>query len=114
MQDILFSFFNAFWLFIWFNTEAFLEYIKYLPKIRDLFKIKEFKEYQLKAGVLTYPTYLQVYYNNFLTRLISCPYCLLFWINLSTIGLLMNVYFFFVNYVISVVIYYILRKITNE
>ena len=114
MIDIIFTFYNVFWLFIWFNTEAFIEYFKYIPKIRNLLKIKEFKDYQFKNGNLTYPVYLQVYYNNFFTRLISCPYCLLFWVNLTTIMILDNKYFFFVNYVISIVIYYILLLIIKK
>lgn len=108
MIDIIFSFYNVFWLFIWFNTEAFIEYMSYIPKIRNLLKVKEFKKHQSEGGILTYPVYLQAYHNNFLNRLISCPYCLLFWINLTTFSLLINKYFFFVNYVISVVIYYIM------
>lgn len=108
MTDIIFSFYNAFWLFIWFNTEAFIEYCKYIPKIKDLLKLKEFKDYQFKGGILNYPIYLQVNYNNFFTRLISCPYCLLFWINSTTFLMLNNKYFFFVNYIISIVIYNIL------
>lgn len=111
MTDIIFTFYNVFWLFIWFNTEAFIEYCKYIPKVRDYLKIKEFKDHQFKGGILNYPVYLQVYHNNFFTRLISCPYCLLFWINLTTFMILYNKYFFFVNYVVSVVMYYIVLVI---
>lgn len=113
MTDIIFTFYNVFWLFIWFNTEAFIEYGKYMPKIKDLLRIEEFKNYQFKGGILNYPTYLQVNYNNFFTRLISCPYCLLFWINLTTFLMLNNKYFFFVNYIISTVIYIALVKLTK-
>jgi hypothetical protein len=114
MQDILFSFFNAFWLFIWFNTEAFIEYFKYIPKLNDILKIKEYHKYQFTGGNLSYPVFLQVNYNNFFTRLISCVYCLLFWINTISLIYISNYLIFFVNYIFSIVIYYILLIIIKN
>jgi len=106
MADIYISFFNVFCLFIWFKTEAFIEYCKYIPILNKYLKIEEYRKYQFSGGNLEYPIYLQVNYNNFFTRLISCVYCLLFWVNLLTILILDNFIIFFVNYVVSLVIYY--------
>lgn len=107
MIDIYYCFLNVFCLFIWFHTEAFIEYIRYIPPLSKLLKVKEYIEFQKTKDYLNYPLYLSVYYNNFFTKLISCPYCLLFWINILSLLLLDNKIFIFVNYVISLVIYII-------
>jgi hypothetical protein len=105
MVDLYFCFFNVFCLFIWFNTEAFIEYIKYIPFLNKLLKVKQYIEYQKSSNSLNYPLYLAVYYNNFFTKLVSCPYCLLFWVNLLSLLLLNNIMFIFINYVVSLVLY---------
>jgi hypothetical protein len=114
MEDILFSFYNVFWLFIWFNTEAFIEYFKYIPFLNNSFKIKNYYKYQSTGGNLTYPVFLQVNYNNFGTRLISCPYCLLFWINLSSLFFIDNLISFFINYIISMILYCVMMIIIKK
>jgi hypothetical protein len=114
MKDLYFSFFNVFCLFIWFNTEAFIEYFKYIPIINKLLKIKEYYKYQLTGGNLNYPVFLQVNYNNFFTRLISCVYCLLFWINTISLIYINNYLIFFGNYILSIIIYYILLLIIKK
>ena len=108
MKDLYYCFFNVFLLFVWFNTEAFIEYMRYIPYINELLKIKQYIEYQKKNNCLNYPLYLVVYYNNFFTKLISCPYCLLFWVNISSSYLLSDNIFIFVNYIISLILYSIL------
>jgi hypothetical protein len=35
----------------------------------------------------SYPEYLQAKYNNFFTRLISCPFCLGFWVALIIVSM---------------------------
>jgi hypothetical protein len=114
MSDLYLCFFNVFCLFIWFKTEAFIEYSKYIPFLNKTFKIKEYYNYQFNGGNLSYPLFLQVNNNNFFTRLISCPYCLNFWVNLVTLPLLSNIVIFFVNYVLSIIIYSILLKLIKN
>lgn len=114
MEDLYFSFFNVFCLFIWFNTEAFIEYIRYIPYINNFLKVKQYIAYQKNDDSLNYPLYLTVYYNNFFTKLISCPYCLLFWVNLLSLGLLNNIMFIFVNYVISLILYSVVILIVKK
>lgn len=61
-------------LIIWFQTEAIVEYGKLLmPKL--------FSGYN-NMTYSSYPEYLQAEHNNFFTRLISCPFCLGFWVAL--------------------------------
>jgi hypothetical protein len=114
MHDLLYSFFNVFCLFVWFNTEAFIEYCKYIPFLKKSLKIQDYYEYQRKGGNLKYPIYLQVNYNNFFNRMISCIYCLLFWINMGTLLFINDYIIFFVNYVFSLVIYYIMLIIIKK
>lgn len=114
MADLYLCFFNVFGLFIWFKTEAFIEYFKYIPILNKFLKIKEYYNYQFNGGELSYPLFLQTNNNNFFTRLISCPYCLNFWLNLVTLSILNNKLIFFVNYILSIVIYSILLKLIKN
>jgi len=108
MDDLFFSFFNVFCLFIWFQTQAIIEYFKYIPILNSLFKIQNYYKYLKSGGNLKYPIYLQVEYDNFFTRLISCPYCLLFWINCFNLIFIKFFIYFFINYILSIMIYSIL------
>jgi hypothetical protein len=66
-------------LLIWFNTEAFVEYAKliHLPYV----KVKEYLIAKEKDCTISYHTFLLVNYNNFFTRLITCPICTSFWLS---------------------------------
>ena len=67
-------------LIIWFNTEAFVEYVTLfrLPVV----KVKEYIVAKDKDCTLTYHTFLLFNYNNFFTRLITCPICTSFWLTI--------------------------------
>ncbi len=80
----------AYSLLAWFNKDAFIEYSQ-LFKLSKLFKIDEFKQVTENDPTMSYPIFLASYYNNFFTRLVSCPICLSFWLSalysLSLLGL---------------------------
>jgi len=60
-------------IFIWIDTDAAPEYAS---KLRiPLPRLKDFWEYK-KSQAIFYPDYLAFYSNSFITRLLSCPYCL--------------------------------------
>ena len=65
--------------FVWFHTNAFVEYMRLL-QLDSLCFIHEFNQVSADDSVLTYPDFLVANYNSFFTRLISCPKCSLFWI----------------------------------
>jgi hypothetical protein len=65
-------------LVIWFNTDAFVEYMQLLRI--NFFKIKQYIEAKQKDCTLTYHNYLLYKHNNFFTRLITCPICLTVWL----------------------------------
>tara|TARA_Y100000004_G_C8896450_1_gene404367 strand:+ start:537 stop:911 length:375 start_codon:yes stop_codon:yes gene_type:complete len=76
---ILLCFVSAFFLFIWFETEAVLEYAK-LFRLDSLFFTKEYEEAKKTIEDLTYPSYLEIYQKNFINKILSCVYCLCTWV----------------------------------
>ena len=68
-------------LIVWFKTHAFIEYTSLL-KLKKLFKIDKYEE-EFNMGLYTdYPSFLALNYDNFFVRLITCVYCLSFWLSL--------------------------------
>ena len=76
-------------LIIWFNTDAFVEYSRllHIPVV----KVKEFSVAYEKDCTLSYHTFLLMNYNNFFTRLITCPICTSFWLSIIT-GIFVNLH----------------------
>lgn len=69
-------------LIIWFDTSAFVEYVKLL-KIDWLFGVEDYERERNKNGpLLEYYEWLDLKYSNFMTKLISCPICVAFWLTL--------------------------------
>jgi hypothetical protein len=102
---------SAFGLIIWFRTEAVKEYFE-LFNMTHLFKLNEFIDYKKNINSsVDYPDFLLSKYNNFLTRLLSCPFCLNFWFNLILCSIL-GIYYFPITYILSLTIYFILNKIS--
>ena len=101
----------VFILIIWFNTEAFVEY-SHLLKIK-WFKVKDYLIAKETDFTLTYHSYLLQKHNNFFTRLITCPFCLNFWLIL--IGKFIFGYSFIeipTIYVTSLITYFIFNKLS--
>lgn len=69
-------------LIIWFSTDAFLEYTRLLRL--PFFKVKEYTIAKERDCTLSYHTFLLLNYNNFFTRLITCPICTSAWLSLIT------------------------------
>tara|TARA_B100000287_G_C20246753_1_gene628401 strand:+ start:160 stop:543 length:384 start_codon:yes stop_codon:yes gene_type:complete len=70
---------SAYLLFIWFQTNAVLEYAKLL-KLEGLFYIKEYEESLEIAPDITYAFFLLAHKDSFVNRLLSCPFCLGTWV----------------------------------
>ena len=101
----------VFILVIWFNTEAFVEYIHALKL--NWFKINDYLNEKESDFTLTYHSYLLKYHNNFFTKLITCPFCLNFWLIL--IGKFIFGYYLLeipTIYVTSLIIYFIFNKLS--
>jgi hypothetical protein len=82
-MDVNLLFFIISLAFIWFDTRAIPEYLSLLR-----FKFHKFEDWKVarKGGMdLDYHFYLQVFFDSFIVRLITCPYCVLSWLNLFTL-----------------------------
>jgi hypothetical protein len=82
------SSYNALFLIIWLHTNAIYEYLKLLrfDKIKFLdesFGITEYEEFlRLSKKNVLYSEYTEIVNDNFFGRLITCPVCMSFWIQL--------------------------------
>jgi len=84
MEIILGATFIALVLLIWFRTEAFIEYMR-LFKLGRFFHVDEYLDIKPDEP---YPQFLVENFNNFFTRLISCPLCTGVWLGIATIPVL--------------------------
>jgi len=114
IDNIIYSFVSVFILIIWFNTEAFVEYAKYIPILRDIFLINKYINSKLTIQNLKYLDFLVMEKNCFFTRLISCPICVNTWTNIFLAFFLTNPLYFFVNFTISTVIYYSITLLNKK
>ena len=102
------SFLNCFILNVWFNTNAFYEYCKYFRVGSICFWIVDYEKKKELAPSLTYNSYLNVTFSDsFFIKLITCPICLSFWINIICCMFNSNWSMFFVNCWLSLSLYYI-------
>ena len=112
-MKLSFNFGDFFWvpfavsliLFVWFNTNAFIEYCRLLG-FKKLFLIDKFEN----SPELDYPSFLINNKNCFLFRLLVCPACLGAWINAGFFFLNYDFILAIVNYWVSLFAYFILNK----
>jgi hypothetical protein len=98
-------------LIVWFKTDAFVEYCK-------IFKL-DFLLLNYNQLELTFPQYLytqrNVLFNSqvaiFFIKLITCPFCLSFWLCLFASLIIVNPLATFPLYVCSVFLYLLLGKL---
>jgi len=68
-------------LLIWFNSNAFVEYAKFVGGAK-FFEITEYEEKQKEQASLDYHGYLLNYKSSFFIKLITCPLCLSVWLSI--------------------------------
>ena len=102
-------FFVVFFMHIWFDTDAFVEYSK-LFGLSKYFKINLWEKYQEINPRLDYLGYIRLKHSSFFTRLISCKFCLCVWICLISC-FFTNFLLFPIIYVMSYIIYSLLCKL---
>lgn len=110
----------SFMLVVWFESDI-VTTIATLTNTKWLFRIDEFNKYKAEVDAMSnYPNFLYSNYPSYFTKLISCPICLCFWSTLTTVGLLVfatgyhpiyTLLLFPINYVCSLFIYLIIRKL---
>jgi hypothetical protein len=110
MDFILQIFWINFILFIWFETSGFIEYAK-LFRLSKLFKIDKFEDYKKESNPgIKYLDYIRQKHNSFLSRLFTCTPCLNFWIVLFITVIFNSLFIYPIVYVMSYVIYRLLKK----
>jgi hypothetical protein len=110
MDFIIQIFWINFILFIWFETDGFIEYSK-LFKLSNLFKITDFEEYKKESNPrITYHSYIRQKHGNFITKLFTCVPCFCFWMVLVISLIFGNLFLYPVIYISSYVIYKLLKK----
>ena len=68
-------------MYVWFETDAFVEYITTFNLGWSMFRLADFKEENKKVPSLDYHTFLLMKYSNsFFIKLITCPVCLIVWV----------------------------------
>ena len=84
MEFVTISSFVVFVLIVWFHTTAFEEYAK-LFGFGKWLKIDAYiAAREQDMSILNFHSYLNQKYNNFLTRLLICPFCIGFWLTVVT------------------------------
>jgi len=110
------SVYNFLILVIWFNTNAFVEYC-YILNVEKFTKAEEFTNFNIDNNIsLHYTGFLQLNYDNFFTRLISCPICLCFWLNIFYLLKHQNLLTFASSFCLSLFLFYgfsLIYKKTN-
>jgi hypothetical protein len=96
-------------LLCWFNTDAFIEYFKYIPS--DKFKIKAYLTAKSSDVTLTYHMYLLLNHYNFFVKLITCPICLNTWLSIMSSAFGISFIYIPVVCILSLLIYYLLVKL---
>lgn len=108
-------FYVTFLLVLWFLSDIVETFAK-ITKTQKILKTEEFKKYKLKTNIMAnYPDFLYEVYPSWPTKLLSCPICLCFWSTLVSVFLFFpSVYALFifpVNYISSLILYLLIRKL---
>lgn len=112
MLDIIYLVsWSVFIMFIWFNTNAFTDYILFF-KLDKYFYVSKWNSYLEINPKIGYLSYIRIKHNNFITKLISCKLCLLFWIIFILIVIFKQSFILLpIIYITSYVIYKKIDKI---
>lgn len=115
MEVLYVVFWVVFLLYIWFETDALVSYLKLFfgNKITYYFALNKHKERQKESlEPLDYLDFLRVEYpDSFCISLITCPSCLGVWLTAILCLLMGDIYHFPVVYIFSMLVYLLLRKL---
>jgi hypothetical protein len=106
LDAILASFFISFVLLVWFQTNVFVEYFFFLPIV------KQYKKAQNAGVVSSFVNFLSINYNCFFVRLVTCTYCLNFWLVLPFVYFI-DLKFFGLIYILSIVYFKIILLLSK-
>jgi hypothetical protein len=100
----------VFFMHVWFDTDAFVEYSK-LFRLKKIFKIDLWEKYREINPRIDYLEYIRIKHTSFFIRLITCKQCLLVWISIALGAAFGMIFWFPVTYLCAYTIYNILCKL---
>lgn len=107
MRGFLSIFWISFILVIWFETDFLIEYARIIGVWKNL--ARDYQIFKLKTMDGNFPSFLVSLRDCFATRLAACPFCLGFWVSLVfSVG---NWRGFAANYILSLIVYLIVKKL---
>jgi len=111
MEIISLNCWIIFFLILWFDGDI-TNLLGRTQITRKLFKRAEYEKFKLEEdNMASYPEFLNYVYPSFITKLLSCPICLTFWLTLL-VNLSNNYVFSITNLLIWFPIYYIVNLLT--
>ena len=113
MENLIYAFLNASVLFFLYKTEAFVEYAK-LFRLNKAFEIDDYEKYLDTIGDGENWMYLTFKKKTFLRKLVSCPYCVRFWLNLATFSYHQNPVFLIINIWLTLFLFLVLNFLSSR
>ena len=114
MEALVYSFLSASILFFVYETEAFVEYVKLL-RLNKLLEVDKYEKYLDTAGGGSYWEYLVWEKPTFLRKLVSCPLCVSFWLNLGMLYFYRpNLVMFVMNLWLTLFLYLTLKLLLKK
>jgi hypothetical protein len=106
-------------MLVWFKTDALIDWGQLIGLGTFLNAFDFYLErFRFAPNEFNYPSYLKIKYPNFLTKLISCPVCLSFWMVLAAsflVGILLLdlwlILFIPVTYILTLMTYGTVTKL---
>lgn len=97
---------TATFLIVWFLTNAYFEYAsKIIPNI-----FKEYLSFIKDKGFVYYADYLESKHT-FFNKMLSCPFCIGFWIALLSSIIYNIVFYICVIYIVSLILFFGIKQI---
>ena len=113
MEHLVYSFLNASLLFYMYDTDAFVEYVR-LFKLNKFFKIEKYEKYLDTFHEGNYWDYLVYEKKTFLRKLLSCPFCVSFWMNIICFACHKESVMFIVSLWLTVFLYLVLKVLLKR
>ena len=113
MELIVYPFLVSIVLFYIYETDFFVQYVK-LFRLNKLFKIKEYEEYMDENPDDSYWEWLVWDKQTFLRKLVSCPYCFGFWLNIAVYFLYKDLGLLVINLWLSLFLFLILKVMLRK
>lgn len=113
MEAIIYSFLVANILFFVYETDFFVQYVK-LFRLNKIFKVNEYEEHLQSMPDNSYWEWLVFEKQTFLRKLMSCPLCFGFWVNVGVYFLYEELGLFVIVLWFSFFLYLLLKLLLRK